>query len=97
MGSGLPVFDPGQRGGPGTPDRGGPEGPLIPIVAAMSDGETGPEEGGFDGRLERLEGIVSRLEEGGLELEPAIERYREGVALLKECRDVLGRYREQVE
>ena len=58
-----------------------------------SSGETP----GFDTRLERLEAIVVQLEQGGLELEPAIERYKEGVALLKGCRDMLGKYRRQVE
>lgn len=52
---------------------------------------------GFDARLERLESIVVQLEQGGLELEPAIEQYKEGVALLKGCRDMLGKYRRQVE
>jgi len=51
----------------------------------------------FDGRLKRLEEIVAALEEGGLELEPAIDRYKEGVALLKGCRDILGGYQKQVE
>ena len=52
---------------------------------------------GFDARLRRLEEIVRGLEDGELELEPAIERYREGVALLKGCRDILGTYQKQVE
>ena len=58
-----------------------------------------PEEDsrGFDQQLSKLEEIVAALEEGGLELETAIERYKEGVALLKECREVLGGYRQQVE
>jgi exodeoxyribonuclease VII small subunit len=51
----------------------------------------------FDGRIQRLEEIVAALEEGGLELEPAIDRYKEGVALLKGCRDILGGYQKQVE
>ncbi len=51
----------------------------------------------FDGRLMRLEKIVTALEEGDLELEPAIERYKEGVALLKDCREILTGYRAQVE
>jgi exodeoxyribonuclease VII small subunit len=54
-------------------------------------------EPGFDRRLARLEEIVGELEEAGLELEPAIERYREGVELLKQCRSVLAGYRRQVE
>ena len=51
----------------------------------------------FDARLARLEEIVSGLEGGGLALEPSIERYREGVELLKSCRALLGGYRKQVE
>ena len=54
-------------------------------------------EPGFDARLARLEEIVSGLEGGGLALEPSIERYREGVELLKSCRELLGGYRKQVE
>ncbi len=62
-------------------------------------GESGDEdaEPGFDERLARLEEIVTVLEGGGLALEPSIERYREGVELLKSCRDLLGGYRKQVE
>ncbi len=56
-----------------------------------------PEEAGFDVRLNRLEGIVNALEEGGLSLEQSIERYREGIALLQSCRSLLDRYRRQVE
>ena len=54
-------------------------------------------EATFDGRLARLEEIVSTLEEGDLELEAAIGRYKEGVSLLKGCRDLLTSYRAQVE
>jgi len=59
-------------------------------------GEDGGQ-GGFDRRLERLEAIVGELEEGDLGLEGAIERYREGVELLRGCREVLAGYRRQVE
>jgi exodeoxyribonuclease VII small subunit len=55
------------------------------------------EEPGFDARLERLEGIVNALEEGGLSLEQSIERYREGILLLEKCRALLDGYRRQVE
>jgi exodeoxyribonuclease VII small subunit len=51
----------------------------------------------FDARLERLEGLVTELESGGLGLEAAIERYREGVALLRGCRDTLASFQKQVE
>lgn len=51
----------------------------------------------FDDRLRQLESIVHALEDGELDLEPAIERYKEGVALLKDCSKVLSGYRKQVE
>ena len=57
----------------------------------------GPEKNGFDGRLERLERIVAELEQGGLGLEPSIERYQEGIELLKECHRSLGEHRRRVE
>lgn len=59
------------------------------------DGAT--EEPSFDERLERLESIVAALEEGGLGLEEAIERYQEGIELLKGCHGALEGYRKRVE
>jgi exodeoxyribonuclease VII small subunit len=64
--------------------------------------ETGAErtqrEGpGFDERLERLQSIVSELEQGELGLESAIERYQEGIELLKGCHGQLEGYRKRVE
>jgi len=55
------------------------------------------KEAGFDERLARLEAIVTELEGGELSLEPAIERYQEGIELLKGCHGILGRYRQRVE
>ena len=55
------------------------------------------DEPGFDERLARLEEIVAELEEGGIALEPAIERYQEGVELLASCRTILAGYRKRVE
>ncbi len=51
----------------------------------------------FDQRLQRLEAIVAELENGGLALEPAIERYQEGVNLLRDCRSVLLGLQKRVE
>jgi exodeoxyribonuclease VII small subunit len=51
----------------------------------------------FDQRLERLESIVAELEKGELSLEPAIDRYQEGIGLLKDCHGVLQKYRKRVE
>jgi exodeoxyribonuclease VII small subunit len=51
----------------------------------------------FDQRLGRLEQIVAELENEKIALEPAIERYREGVELLKSCRTLLDGFKKRVE
>ncbi len=56
-----------------------------------------PASGAFDDKLGRLETIVGELEQGGLGLEPAIERYQEGLQLLKECHRALETYKQRVE
>jgi len=63
----------------------------------MSSERTDKAEPGFDKKLARLESLVGELEQGGLELEPAIERYQEGIELLKACHGTLERYRRRVE
>lgn len=67
------------------------------MTAGEQQGNESEGAPGFDTRLARLEEIVGELEDAELELEPAIERYREGVELLKQCRSVLSGYRQQVE
>jgi exodeoxyribonuclease VII small subunit len=62
----------------------------------MSDA-TRTASGGFDEKLGRLEALVAELEQGGLGLEPAIERYQEGIRLLKDCHGALATYRRRVE
>jgi exodeoxyribonuclease VII small subunit len=39
----------------------------------------------FEGAMERLEGIVDRLESGELPLEDALAAFEEGVALSRRC------------
>ena len=56
-----------------------------------------PDELDFDARLERLEAIVRELEGAELGLEPAIERYAQGVELLKTCYQSLSAHRKRVE
>ena len=43
----------------------------------------------FEESLKRLEGIVSLLESGRAELAVSLERYEEGVRLLRRCRALL--------
>ncbi|MEM8711947.1 MAG: exodeoxyribonuclease VII small subunit [Planctomycetota bacterium] len=51
----------------------------------------------FDASLGRLEEIVAELEQGGLGLEESLAQYKEGVTLLKGCREQLAGFRAQVE
>ncbi|GEM_PF-1004181 len=62
-------------------------------------GTKGPDKApaSFDESLERLEEVVGQLEEGGLGLEESLDRYKEGVGLLKGCRERLASFRAQVE
>jgi len=43
----------------------------------------------FEQSLERLEAIVSQIEAGKVPLEESIEKYAEGIALVKQCRGIL--------
>lgn len=59
------------------------------------DKETGAA--GFEERLARLRQIVEELERGELPLEKAIERYEEGVSVLKNCATTLATAKLRVE
>ena len=43
----------------------------------------------FDEALEKLEGIVRRLESGQADLEESLDLYQEGVSIARQCREVL--------
>lgn len=66
-------------------------------MAAATARNPEPDPPTFDQRLARLEALVAELEQGGLALEPSIERYQEGVRLLRECREVLTTLERRVE
>ena len=51
----------------------------------------------FEQSLERLEEIVHLLEEGDLGLGEAIERYEEGVKLLRQAYELLERAERKIE
>jgi exodeoxyribonuclease VII small subunit len=54
-------------------------------------------EAPFDERMQRLEALVAKLESGELPLEQALERYQEGIALLRGCHATLASFRRRVE
>lgn len=51
----------------------------------------------FDERLRALEAIAQELEQGELGLERSIERYQQGVELLRTCHAQLALYQARVE
>ncbi|MCP4082252.1 MAG: exodeoxyribonuclease VII small subunit [Planctomycetaceae bacterium] len=51
----------------------------------------------FEEALTNLEGIVADLETGNLPLTESIQRYEEGVKLLKQCHSSLDQVRRKIE
>ncbi len=51
----------------------------------------------FEGKLERVEAIVKELETGRVELDRAIELFKEGKVLARECEALLRSAQEQVD
>ena len=54
-------------------------------AAKDGNGSEPAEALGFEAALERLEGLVDRLEDGDLELEESLGVFEQGVALSKQC------------
>lgn len=51
----------------------------------------------FEKDLEKLEGIVEALEEGGLPLDASIKKFEEGIKLAKRCEDALSSAEKKIE
>jgi exodeoxyribonuclease VII small subunit len=51
----------------------------------------------FEGALDRLEGIVEQMESGKLPLEELIQRYEEGMKLVKICQERLASAEQRIE
>jgi exodeoxyribonuclease VII small subunit len=60
-------------------------------------GDPTSEQPTFEQSLKRLEEIVHALEEGELGLNEALERYEEGVKLLRQSYDLLQRAERRIE
>ncbi len=67
------------------------------VAGPMAKPSEAGEELGFEAALERLEGLVGRLESGELPLEAALLAFEEGVALTRRCADQLGRAERRIE
>lgn len=55
------------------------------------------KERGFEGALQRLEGIVRSLEAGDLPLEESLRLFEEGVALTRQCSARLEEAQRRIE
>ncbi len=64
------------------------------VSAASSDQNNSPT---FEQALERLETIVRDLEEGRIGLAEAMQKYEQGVALLKQCYGMLDSAEQRIE
>jgi exodeoxyribonuclease VII small subunit len=63
----------------------------------MKTNENEASQPSFEQSLKRLEEIVHLLEEGDLGLNEALERYEEGVVLLRQSYDLLQRAERKIE
>jgi exodeoxyribonuclease VII small subunit len=62
-----------------------------------SSESSGGKQPTFEEALQRLQAIVQELEKGELGLDRALERYEEGVKLLRQCHDVLQKAERKIE
>jgi exodeoxyribonuclease VII small subunit len=69
------------------------------VVNNMADRtkQENPDQPNFEQSLKRLEEIVHLLEEGDLGLNDALQRYEEGVKLLRQAYDLLQRAERKIE
>jgi len=51
----------------------------------------------FEQAMEKLEEIISHIEEGKVSLEQSIEKYAEGIELVKQCRAILDSAEQKIQ
>ena len=51
----------------------------------------------FEQALARLEEIVSKIESGEVPLEESIDKYAEGIKLIKQCRSILDAAEQKIQ
>ncbi|MFW6132974.1 MAG: exodeoxyribonuclease VII small subunit [Planctomycetota bacterium] len=51
----------------------------------------------FEQALEKLEGIVERIESGEVPLEASIDKYAEGIKLIGHCRGILDQAEKKIQ
>ncbi len=63
----------------------------------MTEKKTAKKEITFEDALARLEQIVAQIEEGEVSLEESIEKYAEGIKLIKQCRGILDSAEKKIQ
>lgn len=63
----------------------------------LQSGGNQQDEQDFEEAISRLEQIVEELEAGGLSLEESLEKFSEGVKLVKLCNQKLNRAEKKIE
>ncbi len=81
---------PQPRKGPEPPDE-------VPAEGSPEKASSEFAELSFEASLERLEGVVDRLEQGDLELEASLEAFEEGVRLSARCSEQLASADQRIE
>ena len=51
----------------------------------------------FEEALEKLEAIVTAIEEGEVPLEESIDKYAEGIKLVRQCRAILDKAEKKIQ
>lgn len=51
----------------------------------------------FEQTIKELTGIVAKIEQGEIPLQDSLEQYERGMALIKHCRDILGKAEKRIE
>jgi len=51
----------------------------------------------FEQAMARLEALVAEIEEGKVSLEASIEKYADGIKLIRLCRSILDRAEEKIQ
>ena len=63
----------------------------------MAEKKTEKKNISFEDALARLEQIVAQIEGGEVSLEESIEKYAEGIKLIKQCRSILDSAEKKIQ
>ncbi len=78
-----------------------PDEPDQPQNAAQTsseqDGQEHDDEAGFKEKLQEIDEILEKLQQGDLELEESLELYETSIGLLRDCKEILNRSEEKIE